>query len=234
MRLHYHPLSPHSRKAEAVVRLRDDDVELRVVDVFSGELRSPAFRALSSFGTMPVLETDEGTNIESTSIIDLLEERGPRRLFPKGSERLARHFDRIGDLYLIDPMAVLWRWPEFDEAKAAPDVVARTWAIFTVQLEDGRPFVCGEAFSLSDLGVAIATDYLVRLGIEPPAGVRAWMKRCFELSAMRRSLDDALPFVEESLARRHGEWGPPGCPGCPCARSTRWARPRASGSRRCC
>ena len=45
--------------------------------------------------------------IESTSIIELWEERGPRVLLPEGKERIARHYDRLGDHYLIAPVASL-------------------------------------------------------------------------------------------------------------------------------
>jgi len=202
MRLHYHPLSSYSRKVATAIELRGDDVELRVIDVFGGALRSETYRALSPFGKMPVLETDDGPLIESTSIIELLEERGPRRLIPEAHARVARHFDRLGDLYLLSPGAAYWWRPDSPEGEAAPRTAERAWALFARQLDDGRPFVCGDTFTLGDLGAAIATDYLARLGLEPPTPIRAWTARCFDVPAMRDSLEEALPFVEKAMAGR--------------------------------
>lgn len=201
-RLHYHPLSPYARKAYAAALFREERFEPIQVQLGVGALSRPEFLALSPMGKMPVLETDTGPIIESTSIIEYWEERGPRRLLPAGSERLARHYDRLGDLYLIAPMASLWWEPESDAGKAAPDIVARAWQLFARALADGRPFVAGLAFTLGDLGASIANDYLARLGLSPPEVLRRHTARCFEIPAMSAALEEALPFIEKLLPRR--------------------------------
>ncbi len=178
--------------------LRGDVHDTKVIDVFRGELQSPAHLALSPFGKMPVLVTDDGPMIESTSIIEWLEERGPRMLIPPGQERIVRHFDRLADLYLLAPVSALWWRPGSEEANEAPEVARKAWTLFEARLE-GRAFVAGDAISLGDLSGAIATDYLVRLGLEPPATLRAWMTRCFEIPAMKQSLDEAMPFIEPAM-----------------------------------
>ena len=200
--LHYHPLSPYSRKVSSAVRLRGDDVELRPIDLGTGALRTPEYLALSPFGKMPVLVTDdEGPLIESTTIIEYLEHKGPRRLLPEGHERVARHFDRLGDLYLIEPVA-LWFWQRKSEAAAsAPETARSAWKLFATRLE-GRRFVCGDALTLGDIGAAIATDYFEREGVEPPPAIRAWKDRCFEIPAMRDEREAALPFVESTKPMR--------------------------------
>ncbi len=200
-RLHYHPVSPYSLKARIATLHRADAVDFQVVDVRGGGLRSPEFRALSPFGKMPVLETAEGPVIESTSIIELLEEQGPRVLLPQGQERVARHFDRLGDLYLIDPMSALWWRPGSPEAQSAPATAATAWALFARQLQ-GRAFICGSALSLGDLSGAIGTEYLERLGVTAPEPVRAWKERCFAVPALARVREEAAPIMSAMLAAR--------------------------------
>lgn len=195
-RLHYHPLSPYSRKAYVAGLHREECFERKIIELGTGALRRPEFLAISPFGKMPVLETAAGPIIESTSIIEHWEERGPCKLLPAGSERVARHFDRLGDLYLIDPVAALWWEAESDAGKKAADTARKVWRLFEAQLAE-RPFVAGEAFSLGDLGASIATDYFVRLGVEPPAAIRSWCERCMAVPAMKQSLEEALPFVEK-------------------------------------
>lgn len=203
MILHYHATSPYSRKPLVAVLHRGDAVERRPVDVFTGALRTETFRALSPFGKIPVLETPEGPIIESTSIIEYLEERGPRVLLPPGSERIARHFDRLGDLYLLESQGTIWFQPRTeDAARAERETVPAAFGLFMRQLADGRPFVAGDTFTLGDLSGAIASDYLVRLGVAVPEPIRAWTDRCFALPAMKAALEEAQPGIAFLLARR--------------------------------
>lgn len=206
MKLHYHPISPYSRKVRAALLYRGEAHECRLLDVRAGDLASPAFRAISPFGKMPVLETIDGPLYESTSIIEWLEAKGPRRLLPRGAERVARHWDRVGDLYLADPMSTIWFDPSQTEAKRP--TVYTAWGLFAAQLVS-RDFVCGRHFTLGDLSAAIATDYLERLGEDPPPAVRAWRERCFAIPAMADALAEALPRLDPILAARKARLSPP-------------------------
>jgi glutathione S-transferase len=82
MRLHHHPLSPYSRKVVIAIQHRGDAIELAQLTLGGGALKKPEYLAMSPFGKMPTLETPEGPLFESTSIIELLEDRGPRKLLP--------------------------------------------------------------------------------------------------------------------------------------------------------
>jgi glutathione S-transferase len=203
LRLYHHPLSPYSRKTVSAILFRRDPVQLQLLDVMAGALATPEFRAISPFGKMPVLVTDEGPLIESTSIVELLEERGPRVLLPDEHAREARHWDRLGDLYLIDPMSVAWFKPDTPEAEVALVTAHHAWELLDRRLE-GRAFVCGTTFTLGDLGPSIATDYLIRLGETPSPRIVEWCARCFDHPAMAGPLLDAMPMIEASLARRAG------------------------------
>jgi len=201
MKLHYHPLSPYSRKVSTAIAMRGDPIELVSIRLGTNALATPEFLAISPFGKIPVLETESGPIIESTSIIEYLEEQGPRCLLPVGSERTARHFDRLGDHYLIATVAKYFWARTSSKGKEAPDTARKAWGLFATELR-GRKFVCGDDFSLGDLGAAIATDYFEREGLELPGAIRDWKNRCFEIRAMADSLAAAVPFVESTKPMR--------------------------------
>jgi len=203
MRLHYHPLSSYSRKVAIGIGLRGDPIELHTLDVFAGELKTDAFRALSPFGKMPVLELDDGTTIfESTSILEYLEERGPRRLVPVGHERRARHLDRLADLYLLTPVGKFF-WDKSDDVRQAAEKSTKAaWAIFAKELEDGRKFVCGDEITLPDLGAAIGAFYAVTEGLPVPDAILRYRDRLEENPVLRASSELAAPFVESTKPRR--------------------------------
>ncbi len=202
MRLHYHPLSSYSRKVAIGIGLRGDSVELRVLDALGGELKTPAFRALNPFGKMPVLESKEGPIYESTSILEYLEERGPRRLLPAGQERRARHFDRVGDHYLLDPLgAYFW-----DKSDAARDkALARTgtaWEVLGRALADGRKFLCGDEITLADLSAAVAAHIAETEEVPVPDDILRYQERLEAHPVLRASREGAAPFVEATKPRR--------------------------------
>jgi glutathione S-transferase len=203
MRLHYHPLSSYSRKAAIGIALRGDTIELQQVDPFKGDLKSPAFLAMNPFGKMPVLETDDGGSVfESTSILEYLEGRGPKKLIPPGQEFRARYFDRLGDLYLLDVIGKFF-WDKSDAAREkAETVMPKAWAMWERELADGRPFLCGEAITLADLSAAVAAYYAVTEGLELPDAIVRYKARLEAHPAFRASCDAAAPFVEATKPMR--------------------------------
>ncbi len=203
MRLHYHPLSSYSRKVQIGIGLRGDRVELRMLDPFKGELKTPEFLALNPFGKMPVLELDDGGTIfESTSILDYLEERGPRRLIPAAQEARARSFDRLADLYLLDVIGKFF-WDKSASAREkAEAVMGKAWGLWERELRDGRAFVCGDTITLADLAAAVAVDYAWTEGLTLPPAIRLYKGRLEENPVVRASRDAAAPFVESTKPMR--------------------------------
>jgi glutathione S-transferase len=205
MKLYQNPVSPYCRKVLVALAHRGDDVAVQLLDP-RVDLRADWYTALSPFGKMPTLELDDGTAlIESTTIIEYLEcVVGPRVLLPRDPRAafVARRFDRLGDLYLVDAQTDIWFRPGTDEARRGYDRALAAWELFAAQLADGRPFVAGDVFTLGDLSGAIATDYLVRLGVDPDDTVGDWMGRCFGVPAMAVALEQARPMMEGMLAAR--------------------------------
>jgi glutathione S-transferase len=201
MRLHYHPLSPYSRKAVIAIQHRGDAVELTPIQLGSGALKRPEYLAMSPFGKMPTLETPDGPLFESTSIIELLEERGPRKLLPEARQREARHWDRIGDHYLLPPYATLFWEAGTPQADAARQTVKIAYEVLGKRL-DASPFLAGDTFTLGDIGAAIAVDGLAHEGIAVPARLKAWLDRCHAIEAVRASREAAMPFIESTRPMR--------------------------------
>ncbi len=226
MRLHHHPLSPYSRKVVIAIQHRHDaisagvvrgadatqlcrpgepgtpvEIELTQLTLGGGALKRPEYLAMSPFGKMPTLETPDGPLFESTSIIELLEDRGPRVLLPEATQREARHWDRISDHYLLPPYATLFWEAGTSQADAARNTVKIAYDVLGKRLES-RPFLAGDAFTLGDIGAAIAVDGLAHEGIAVPSKLRPWLDRCHAIEAVRASRESALPFVESTRAMR--------------------------------
>ncbi len=201
MRLHYHPLSPYSRKVVIAIQHRGDDVELVQIQLGAGALKRPEYLAMSPFGKMPTLEMDEGPLFESTSIIELLEERGPRVLLPENLQRVARHWDRIADHYLLPPYATLFWENGTAQADAARKTARIAFDVLARRLE-AVPFLAGSSFTLGDVGAAIAVDGLAHEGIATPRELEPWLARCHAIEAMRASRAAALPFIESTRSMR--------------------------------
>jgi glutathione S-transferase len=202
MRLHYHPLSSYSRKVMLGIGLRGDAVALTELNPFAGDLKTPQFMRMSPFGKMPVLETDDGPIFESTSILEYLEARGPRRLLPAGQELRARHFDRLGDLYLLDPIGKYF-WNKTDEIRSqAETTTRRAWALWEEALADGRKYVCGDEITLGDLSAAVAAHYAETEGLPISEAIDAYKARLESNPVVKASAEAAMPFVEATKPRR--------------------------------
>jgi glutathione S-transferase len=202
MRLHYHPLSSYSRKTAIGIALRGDPIDLCEVNALAGDLKTPAYLAMNPFGKMPVLETDTGPVFESTSILEYLEEVGPRRLIPVGHERRARHFDRLGDLYLLNPIGKFF-WDKSDATRAAAvTTTGQAWALWERAIEDGGNFLCGAEITLPDLSAAVAADLAVSEGLPLTDTIRRYHERLLEHPVLAASAAAAAPFVEATRARR--------------------------------
>lgn len=202
LRLRYHPLSSYSRKVLIGMELRGDVFERQTVDALSGELRTPEFLALNPFGKMPVLETDDGPIFESTSILEWLEAHGPRVLIPVGQEWHVRHFDRLGDLYLMNALGKFF-WDKSDEArKEAETRAAQAWGVWTRALADGRKFVCGDDITLADLSAAVAAHIAETEGVPMPDAIKQYQARLQAIPAIRNANEAAMPFVEATKPRR--------------------------------
>jgi glutathione S-transferase len=83
MKLYMEPLAPNPTKVMLYIAEREAagaalGIEQVVVNTLKGRHREPAHPARNPFGTLPVLELDDGSHlIESLTIIEYLEEQFP-------------------------------------------------------------------------------------------------------------------------------------------------------------
>jgi len=90
MRLHVFPPSPRASKVLSLAYHLDLDFELKLVHLFKGENKTPAYRALNLNEKMPVLEDGSFVLWESNAILFYLASKRPASgLWPSGVQAQA-------------------------------------------------------------------------------------------------------------------------------------------------
>lgn len=197
MKLYMVPLAPNPTKVMLYIAERaelgvDMGIEQVVVNTLKGKHREPEHLARNPFGTLPVLELDDGSHVvESLAIIEYLEDG-----FADGAlldrEPVARgrsrDVERIIDLRVSGPMAAYVHakksplgWPP------DPEKAARLEADLQVPLDylenllgDGRPLMMGEAVSIGDCTLQASLQFLRFVDADlfgDRPGLRAWDER---------------------------------------------------------
>ena len=190
----YQGIGPNSYRVRIFMAEKGIELPLVNVDLTQWEHRKPEFLALNSLGQIPVLVLDDGTVItESVAICRYLEELHPvPPLF--GADAVSRGtiemwnrrielqvFGTIGNVALhSEPLFKdrLVQFPAFGETqrKAVPE----KWAWLDREMNDGRTFIAGEAFSVADITGAVASWLGEFFGMEIPASlsnVQRWKER---------------------------------------------------------
>lgn len=111
-RLHCFAQSGNAYKAALMLALCGADWEAAFVDFFNGGARSPEFLALNAMGEVPVLETPDGTVIQSALML----------------ETLALRFGRFGWDGEAERREI-WRWLLWDNHKLTANLA--TWRFMT-------------------------------------------------------------------------------------------------------
>ena len=191
------PLAPNPTKVMLYIAERAElgtemGIEQIVVNTLKGRHREPEHLARNPFGTLPVLELDDGTHlVESLAIIQYLEDRFPKGALLAGTAEArgkARDVERIADLRIAGPMGTyvhakkspLGRPPD-------PETAAQMEASLQVPLDfleglltDGRPLLLGNSVSIADCTLQASLQFLrfveADLFGERPL-LRAWDER---------------------------------------------------------
>jgi glutathione S-transferase len=168
MRLYYSPLSTYSQKVLIALYEKGVAFEPHVVNLRDPKSRA-AFLGVHPLGKVPVLVLDDDHRIpESSIIIEFLDGDFPAaRLIPAAVEaaRKVRFHDRIADLYLTDPTAMLLfnhlRAREYLSAdlETASQRLAQTLVYLDQCLADSA-WVCGDSFTMADCAVIPSLFYL--------------------------------------------------------------------------
>ncbi|MDA1075453.1 MAG: glutathione S-transferase family protein [Proteobacteria bacterium] len=197
MKLYMVPLAPNPTKVMLYIAERaelgtDMPIEQIVVNTVKRRNREPEHLARNPFGTLPVLERDDGSYlIESLAIIEYLEDRFPQGslLGPDPETRgNARDVERIVDLRIAGPMgsygharnSPLGLPPNPELAERMHGNLQTPLDYLEKLLSDGRPLLLGERVSIADCTLQASLQFLryveADLFGERP-GLRAWDER---------------------------------------------------------
>ena len=197
MKLYMVPLAPNPTKVMLYIAERaelrvDMGIEQIVVNTLKRRNREPEHLARNPFGTLPVLELDDGTYlVESLAIIEYLEDRfAAGALLAQNPEARgrARDVERIIDLRIAGPMAA------YVHAKNSPlglrpdpGKAAQLEADLQVPLDyleklmgDGRPLLLGDRVSIADCTLQASLQFLRYIEAElfgDRTLLRAWDER---------------------------------------------------------
>ena len=177
MKLYMVPLAPNPTKVMLYIAERahlgaDMGIEQVMVNTLKGRHREPEHLARNPFGTLPVLQLDDGSHlIESLAIIEYLEERFPHDCL-LGDEPLtrahARDLERVVDLRVAIPMAryahakksPLGLPPNPEVATEMADALQHPLDYLEDLLSDGRPLLMGDRVNIADCTLQPAFQFL--------------------------------------------------------------------------
>ncbi len=177
MKLYMVPLAPNPTKVMLYIAERaelgtDMGIEQIVVNTVKRRNREPEHLARNPFGTLPVLELDDGTYlVESLAIIEYLEDRFPHGALLDGSAEArgkARDVERIVDLRVAGPMAAYGHATNSPLGLPPdPENAAQMKANLQVPLDylenlllDDRPLMLGEQVSIADCTMQASLQFL--------------------------------------------------------------------------
>jgi len=149
--------------------------ERHLVDYAGGEHLSPEYRAISPLGRVPALLTDRGPLIENPAILAYIAQSHPDAALVPFDDPFAFARVQSFNLFIANNIHVAFRQISFPDSYAdgkdaatalrnkVPELADRYFAVIEKGLADGRPFVHGERFTISDAYLFVYANYL-RMG----------------------------------------------------------------------
>lgn len=180
MKLYTVQVAPNPTKVELYLAEKEAkganlNIERVTVRLMKGEQNQPEHLARNPFGSIPVLETENGEYIvESLAIIEYVEERytpaAPQTSMwgVSALERAHnRDYERIADTRVLAPIAryihatnsPIGMAASPDIAAAAEKVIPIGLHFFDELLSDGRPFIAGSTATVGDCTLAAALQF---------------------------------------------------------------------------
>ena len=192
-------LAPHIALAEAGA-----DFEAVRLDLKAGDQRKPEYLAVNPKGRVPALVTPRGTLTECVVILGWVAQTYPEAHLKPDGDFFAFSEMQSFNLYLATTIHIAFahlfraeRWADSDAAKAemrakVPSTLTQVFKLIEDRLSDGRPWVCGDQYTVADPYLYLFARWLERDG----AGGSAAMP----LTRAHRSRMQARPAVQKVLA----------------------------------
>jgi len=196
LKLFYAPnacsLASHIALAEAGA-----EFEAVRVDTKAGEQRQPAYLAINPKGRVPALVTPRGTLTENVVILGWVAQTYPDAHLKPDGDFFAFSEMQSFNLYLASTIHVtfahLFRARTVGIAFGAkvPSSLKDQWRLIEDRLSDGRPWVCGQQYTVADPYLYVFARWLERDGAGGSDGMpltRAHRARMQERAAVKKVL----------------------------------------------
>lgn len=180
------------------------DYEAVRINLAEGDQHKPEFLALNPKGRVPALVTDRGVLTENPAILGYIAETHPAAQLAPSDDSFALGQMQAFNLFLCATVHPAFahrfrpgRYVDGETHQAAvmakaPEMVARHFELIEARFSDGRTWVHGEAYTLSDAYLYVFTRWLYRDGMGDPSRFPN------ALSHMARM--NARPAVKRALA----------------------------------
>ena len=209
--LHYHPLSTYSQKTLMAFYEKDFPFTPQILDITSPEARA-AYKKVYALGKIPLLTGEDQFIPESSIIIEYVDahHEGKIRLIPadRDQARKARFYDRLIDLYVMDPVLTVFFDGRKPEAEREPKRVAAAkerldtmYAMLDGHLAKNT-WMLGDAFTMPDCAAAGALGLAHMVyPYETYANLRAYFGRLSERPTFQRVRAEVAPYIAKATAK---------------------------------
>lgn len=203
LKLYYAP-GACSLASHIVLEEAGAQYERHRVDTKNNQQRSPEYLKLNPKGRVPTLVTNRGTLTESPVIMGYIAQTFPEAKLADNSDSFAFADMQAFNLFLTATVHIAFahvfrpaRYADGDETAAAMKVKASAsldeyFAMIEGKMSDGRPYVQGDCYTVSDPYLLVFSRWLDRAGLGPVDK--------FERVAAHRKRIEARPAVQRVLA----------------------------------
>ncbi|MBT4159774.1 MAG: glutathione S-transferase family protein [Gammaproteobacteria bacterium] len=177
MKLYKVALAPNPTKVMLYIAEREElgtqmDIEQITVNTVKGRHREPEHLARNPFGTLPVLELDDGSYlVESLAVIQYLEDKFPEDAILAGTPEdrgRARDVERIVDVRVAGPMggyghatkSPLGLPPDPERAAQLKTSMQIPLDYLENLLSDDRPLLLGDRVSIADCTLQASLQFM--------------------------------------------------------------------------
>jgi len=204
MKLYYHPASTVSRPVMLFAAENGIELEMQVIDLFTGEHYKAAFESVNPNHLIPVLEDGSLRLTESSAILKYLADKTGSPLYPKDLQQRARVNERMDwiNTQLCRDFAYGFIYPQIFPSHKRPSAEVQEatlqWGKERAQgwlkvlndhiLGANNAYLCGDTMTIADyfgasfvaLGEATGTDYAAY------PNVQRWLGRMKALKSWKQ------------------------------------------------
>ena len=192
MKLYYHPASTTSRPVMLLVAEAGIEVDMQLVDLFTGEQYQPAYEGINPNHLVPVLDDGSFRLTESSAILKYLADKADSPAYPKALQKRARvnemmdwlntGFYRDFGYGLVYPQVFPHHKRQSDEAHAGTVRWGKDKTMFWLSVLDthllgsGKKYLCGDDITIADyLGAGmLSLTELIHCDLAPYPNLARW------------------------------------------------------------